>query len=96
MSSNLPHSYLTTRDCVMLNRVLADAGFKGIEAEVIPGRTGHAARFLIDLFQTGIDSEGDLVKALGKHAAGMRAGTPGPVSVAGADRRLILNHLPGQ
>lgn len=76
MSSHLPHSYLTAHDCKMLNRVLANAGFKGVETEVIPGSTGHAARFLIDLFQTGIDSEKDLVKALARHAAVTSARTP--------------------
>lgn len=84
MSSHLPHSYLTAHDCKMLNRVLANAGFEGIETEVIPGSTGCAARFLIDLFQTGIDSEKDLVKALATHTASTAARTSKPVT---ADER---------
>jgi len=90
MSSHLPHSYLTSHDCKMLNRVLANAGFKGVETEIIPGRTGDAARFVIDLFQTGIDSEKDLVTALAKRGTSTGDRAPKPVSPDSHAHRSIL------
>jgi len=55
----------------MLEGVLQKAGFRGTDAMVDPESLSDAARFLIDLFQTGNDSETELVAALkrrGSHA----------------------------
>ncbi|CAD7036643.1 hypothetical protein RHAB21_02551 [Pseudorhizobium halotolerans] len=90
MSSNLIHEYLEIADLDMLERVLERAGYYGPTSEVETSETKEAALFLMRLFQSGIDSESDLVAALdarGK-SAGDGGDTPAQVRV-GADDRWI-------
>lgn len=64
MSSNIPHDYLETPHIQMLDRVLERAGFFGPASKVDVGAARNAARYLLKLFQSGIDAEDDLVAAL--------------------------------
>lgn len=64
MSSANRHEFLTSHDLQMLERILKQAGFRGTEATVDPDKMGQAARFLIDIFQSGTNSEDELSAAL--------------------------------
>jgi hypothetical protein len=66
VSSANRHEFLTSHDLQMLERILKQAGFRGTEATVDPDKMGQAARFLIDLFQDGTNSEDELSAALEK------------------------------
>ncbi|MBL0375492.1 hypothetical protein JJB09_26140 [Rhizobium sp. KVB221] len=66
MSSDNRHEFLTSTDLQMLERVLKRAGFRGTEATVDPNKMGKAARFLIDHFRNGNDSEDSLTDVLEK------------------------------
>lgn len=64
MASSIPVSALSPKDLTMLNGVLAAAGYRGTEAEVDPDALSDAARFLVNVFQSGVTSEEQLVTAL--------------------------------
>lgn len=64
MSSNILHEYLEPADMKMLERVLERAGYYGTASQVDASDTQYAAQFLLKLFQSGIDSEEDLIAAL--------------------------------
>ena len=73
----------------MLEGVLRKAGFHGTEATVDPDALSDAARFLVDLFQSGNDSEADLVAALehrGSHTGSGENMTPKQLKVESLDR----------
>lgn len=64
MSSNIPHDYLETVELQTLWRVLERAGYYGTKSQVDADGSRDAAKFLLKLFQSGIDAEDDLVAAL--------------------------------
>ncbi|MDM9623460.1 hypothetical protein A6U87_27735 [Rhizobium sp. AC44/96] len=83
MSSN--HEYLEIADVKMLERVLERAGYYA--SLVDTSDTQYAAQFVLKLFQSGIDSEEDLVDALnarGKSA--VEGATPRQVRLEAVNR----------
>ncbi|KQS96822.1 hypothetical protein ASG42_28460 [Rhizobium sp. Leaf391] len=64
MSSNIPRDFRETVELQMLWRVLELAGCCGTGSQVDAHGSRDAAKFLLKLFQSGIDTEEDLVAAL--------------------------------
>jgi hypothetical protein len=81
MSSQIPSAALGPTDLFMLNGILTSAGFRGTEAEVDAHSLSDAARFLVDLFQSGVKEEHDLIIALNKRGAGLGDGDSTPVQI---------------
>jgi hypothetical protein len=81
MSLHIPATALTPADLLMLNRVLVAAGYRGTEAEVDPDSLSDAARFLVNLYHSGVSSEADLTEALAKRGAAPGDGDLTPVQI---------------
>ena len=77
----VPPSALTPTDLMMLNSVLAAAGYRGTEAEVDPEALSDAARFLVNVFQSGVTSEDELVTALNSRGFSPGDGDLTPVQI---------------
>ncbi|WP_075292252.1 hypothetical protein [Pararhizobium arenae] len=88
MSSNNLHNYLETSHIIMLNRVLERADYFGPESKVDVDTTRQAARFLLKIFQSGVDSEDDLVAALDARGKSVEDGgdTPRQVRLEAVNR----------
>ncbi len=88
MSSNILHEYLETADVKLLERVLERAGYYGTSSQEKASDTRYAAQFLLKLFQSGIDSEEDLIAALGARgkSTAERGATPRQMRLEAVNR----------
>ncbi len=88
MSSNIPRDFLETVEMQMIWRVLERAGYYGTKSQVDADISRDAAKFLLKLFQNGIDAEDDLVAALDARGRSSVDGgeTPRQVRLEAVDR----------
>lgn len=82
------HQPIEFADLAMINRVLAQAGYRGTAAEVDTSATSNAAIYLLEQFRGGVIAEEDLAASLDKRGRSLDPAddTPAQVKAEALDR----------